>query len=543
MFVNAIVRREQDCMVDRLSRRLVIPLKLLNYLILSVVLLMGLSACGGGGGVTAPVVAEQDVPIADRGFADNGIFFGSLAGTEVLLVLHENEYFLLVGEFASQGSYNVVSVALTGSGRGYDLGQSVQSIGNIELRGDYRTDRNLDLIWLETDTGVERNVRMEATTLYFRAAPLEAVLGSWVNQDEANLTFFSISNNPGPVAGDDFYAVAPGTAISLPVLANDRDAENDTITITEFDVVTLLGGRVANDDMGTPDDATDDQLTYVPPLGVLATDTFNYTIEDSATSSDNAVVTIRLGEREADLELSLATSNQTPLTGDTLTLTVQLADTSARTAADSVRAQVLLILPDGLVFVSSSDEANFESATGFWQPTLSGGTISMLTVDVTVANFGDFGVSASITAADVTDVRSANDSGELLLAPANVQPLPPPNRLRSADIEGIILSSLTQIDGRLTEATDGRNAYEMTLSIGEGGLGGGNSADAEPFRGFVIINEELVPVNAPAEGEIADPSAPTEELRPSMLILTANDEEVYLNKLFFVSEEELASSN
>ncbi|MGK0474081.1 MAG: putative repeat protein (TIGR01451 family) [Candidatus Azotimanducaceae bacterium] len=540
MLLSATVRREQDCVANTLSRRLVTPLKLLNHLILSVVLLMGLSACGGGD--TAPIISE-DVPISDRGFADNGIFFGSLAGTEVLLVLHENEYFLLAGEFASQGSYNVVSVALTGSGRGFDLGQSEQPIGNIELRGDYRTDRNLDLIWLETDTGVERNVRMEATTLYFREAPLEAVLGSWVNQDEANLTFFSISNNQGPVAGDDFYAVAPGTAISLPVLANDRDVENDTITITEFDAVTRLGGVVTNDDMGTPDDATDDQLTYLPPAGVLATDTFNYTIEDSGTSSDTAVVTIRLGEREADLELSLDTSNQTPLTGDTLTLTVQLANTSARNTVDSVRVQVLLILPDGLVFVSSNDEANFESATGFWQPTLSGGAISTLTVDVTVANFGDFGVSASITGADVTDVRSANDVAELLLAPANAQPLPPANPLRSADIEGIILSSLTQIDGRISEATDGRNAYAMTLSIGQGGLGGGSSPDAEPFRGFVVINEELVPVNAPAEGEVLDPSAPTEELRPSMLILTANSEGVYLNKLFLVSEEELASSN
>jgi len=539
--LSAILRCDQNCVADTLSRRLVTPPKLLNYIILSVVLLVGLSACGGGG-VTAPIVAE-DVPISDRGFADNGIFFGSLAGTEVLLVLHESEYFLLAGEFASQGSYNVVSVALTGSGRGYDLGQSVQSIGNIELRGDYRTDRNLDLIWFETDTGVERNVRMEATTLYFREAPLEAVLGSWVNQDEENLIFFSISNNPGPVAGDDFYAVAPGTAISLPVLANDRDVENDTITITEFDAVTSLGGVVTNDDMGTPDDATDDQLTYLPPIGVLATDTFNYTIEDGATSSDTAVVTIRLGEREADLELSLETSNQTPLTGDTLTLTVQLANTSASNTPDSVRAQVLLMLPDGLVFVSSNDEANFESATGFWQPTLSAGTMSTLTVDVTVANFGDFGVSASITSADVTDARAANDLDELSLVPANVQSLPPPNPLRSADIEGIILSTLTQIDGRITEATDGRNAYEMTLSIGEGGLGGGNSSDAEPYRGFVVINEELVPVSAPAEGEVVDPSAPTEELRPSMLILTANGEGVYLNKLFFVSEEELASSN
>jgi uncharacterized repeat protein (TIGR01451 family) len=540
--LSAIVRCEQDCVADTPLRRRVTSLKILNYLVLSVFLLMGLSACGGGGGATAPI-ADNDVPIADRGFADNGIFFGSLAGTEVLLVLHENEYFLLAGEFASQGSYNVVSVALTGSGRGYDLGQSVQPIGNIELRGDYRTDRNLDLIWLETDTGVERNVRMEATTLYFRAAPLEAVLGSWVNQDEANLTFFSISNNPGPVAGDDFYAVAPDTAVSLPVLANDRDVENDTITIIEFDAVTPLGGVVTNDDMGTPDDATDDQLTYLPPVGLLATDTFNYTIEDSENSSDTAVVSIRLGEREADLELSLETSNQTPLTGDTLTLTVQLANSSARNTLDSVRAQVLLILPDGLVFVSSNDEANFESETGFWQPTLSAGAISTLTVDVTVANFGDFGVSASITSADVTDVRSANDLDELSLVPANVQSLPPPNPLRSAVIEGIILSSLTQIDGRITEATDGRNAYEMTLSIGDGGLGGDNSSDTEPYRGFVVINEELVPVNAPAEGEVVDPSAPTEELRPSMLILTANGEGVYLNKLFFVSEEELAPSN
>jgi uncharacterized repeat protein (TIGR01451 family) len=511
--------------------------KLLNYLALAFLVLVGLSACGGEGD-TAPV-PDDEVPLFDRGFADNGIFFGDLAGTEVLLVLHEKEYFLLSGNFASQGGYDIVSVALTGSGIGYDLGQSEQAIGKVELRGDYRTDRNMNLIWLETETGVERSVMMEATDLYFRPAPLEAVLGSWVNQDEANLTFFSISNNQPPVAGDDFYAVAINAPVSLAVLANDRDVENDAITITEFDAATTLGGLVSSDDMGTPDDATDDQLTYLPPAGVtVGTDTFNYTLEDSTTSSDTAVVTVLLGERDVDLGVTLATSNQTPLTGDTLTLTVELANS----AAASVRAQVLLLIPDGLVVVSSSDEANFETLSGFWQPTLAAGITSILTVDVAVASFGDFNISAAITAADATDTRSQNDSAELQLAPTNLQGRPV-NPLRSADIEGIILSSLTQIGGSITEALEARNASAMSLSIGAGGLTGGNSADVEPFQGFVVINEELVPVNAPADGEVVDPEAPTEELRPSMLILTANGEEVYLNKLFFVSDEELASSN
>jgi hypothetical protein len=222
-------------------------------------------------------------------------------------------------------------------------------------------------------------------------------------------------------------------------------------------------------------------------------------------------------------------------------------------AVDSVTAQVLLPLPNGLLFRSASGPGNYDAKSGFWQVTLAANATTTLVANVVVQDSGDFDLTARISGAAAEDSNSINNSAQLTLTPANLDPAPPV-ATRSADIEGIILSSLTQISGTISESTSGVNAYAISLELGAGGLGGGSS-DSLPFTGFLILNEELVPIQAadpvvdpatdPATDPAADPAATdpapvTEELRQSMLILTSNGTSVYLNKLFFVSQEEIA---
>jgi hypothetical protein len=93
--------------------------------------------------------------------------------------------------------------------------------------------------------------------------------------------------NTGPVATNDSYRVACGTPTTLAVLANDRDADGDVLTITS---------------VGTPGKGTavitGNSIVYTPAAGACnGTDTFTYTISDGkgGTSTATVAVTVDAG--------------------------------------------------------------------------------------------------------------------------------------------------------------------------------------------------------------------------------------------------------
>ena len=107
----------------------------------------------------------------------------------------------------------------------------------------------------------------------------------------------------------------------------------------------------------------------------------------------------------------------------------------------------------------------------------------------------------------------ANDTAELSLSPSNLTNNIPVET-RSAEIQGVLLSSLTQVAGFISENIGGNNVYDIELTFGGGGFesGGGNP---DPFIGFVISSEELV------ETQVDEGEDPVSELRPTILILSA----------------------
>ncbi|WP_420641694.1 Ig-like domain-containing protein [Candidatus Leptofilum sp.] len=90
--------------------------------------------------------------------------------------------------------------------------------------------------------------------------------------------------NDDPVAVDDTSATPPDTAVTINVLDNDTDPEDDSLTITA--VTQGSKGSVTHDGS---------TLTYTPNPGEVGTDTFTYTISDGTTGSDTGTVTIQLG--------------------------------------------------------------------------------------------------------------------------------------------------------------------------------------------------------------------------------------------------------
>jgi hypothetical protein len=121
------------------------------------------------------------------------------------------------------------------------------------------------------------------------------------------------ANNP-PVAVDDTATTNQDQAVSVDVLLNDTDADNDVLNIASFDNASAVGGTVALDDNGTVADSSDDQLTYTPSMGFSGSDTFEYTVSDGI-ATDMAMVTVTVDEVMGEPNIINGTPARDNLTG------------------------------------------------------------------------------------------------------------------------------------------------------------------------------------------------------------------------------------
>ena len=96
------------------------------------------------------------------------------------------------------------------------------------------------------------------------------------------------SGNFDPIANDDQYATGPDQTLSVDVgsgvLANDTDADNDTLGAT-------VDTDVSN---GTLSLLPDGSFTYQPDAGFVGDDSFVYTADDGNGGTDTATVTIEV---------------------------------------------------------------------------------------------------------------------------------------------------------------------------------------------------------------------------------------------------------
>jgi gliding motility-associated-like protein len=91
---------------------------------------------------------------------------------------------------------------------------------------------------------------------------------------------------------DDVVTTPIDTPIDIAILDNDFGIPNDgTLTLTE-----PSDGIIAINDGGTPDDITDDMVTYTPNDGFEGTDSIDYTVCDTLGNCDTATITITVGE-------------------------------------------------------------------------------------------------------------------------------------------------------------------------------------------------------------------------------------------------------
>lgn len=104
--------------------------------------------------------------------------------------------------------------------------------------------------------------------------------GDASNNATTVIVMVAATNTP-PVAVDDPASTVVDTEVLISVLANDSDADGDTLSITE--VTDPLHGSAA---------VESGAIRYTPDSGYVGEDTFNYTVSDGNGGTDVAAVTV-----------------------------------------------------------------------------------------------------------------------------------------------------------------------------------------------------------------------------------------------------------
>lgn len=99
--------------------------------------------------------------------------------------------------------------------------------------------------------------------------------------------------NQKPIAATDYVTVAMGGTVTINALANDSDADGDTLTITSADETSVKGGSIS---------LVDGELSYTAPDGYNGVDTFNYTISDGRGGTAIGVASLTVGSTETPLK-------------------------------------------------------------------------------------------------------------------------------------------------------------------------------------------------------------------------------------------------
>ena len=108
-------------------------------------------------------------------------------------------------------------------------------------------------------------------------------------REDSNIATVTITVNPvndAPVANNDAATTNKDTPVDIDVLANDTDADGDSLSINSV-IQPANGSVVVN---------SDNTLTYTPLAGFTGEDSFTYTISDGNGGTDTATVTITVND-------------------------------------------------------------------------------------------------------------------------------------------------------------------------------------------------------------------------------------------------------
>ncbi len=253
------------------------------------------------------------------------------------------------------------------------------------------------------------------------AADLSGRIESLVFDDASTFNLIGFVPNDAPVANDDTFSGNEDTIISGNVLANDTDANNDTLTVTPATITTGNGGTVNLN--------ADGSFTYQGAANFNGTDGFSYTADDG-----------RGGVSAANVTINIAAINDAPVAGD-----------------DVFSGNEDVAIAGSLLGNDSDIEGNPLSLAGQTITTVNGGTVT-INADGTFSYLG----AANFNGTDsfdytVLDGNGGSDIGtvNLTIATINDEPVANDDAFSGDEdtaITGNVLANDTDVDGDVLSA-------------------------------------------------------------------------------------------
>ncbi len=328
--------------------------------------------------------------------------------------------------------------------------------------------------------------------------------------DTATVTITVNAVNDAPEALDDSATTDEDTAVKIDVLDNDKDIDDDTLTITA--VTQGAHGAVVINADGT--------LTYTPAENYNGGDSFTYTISDGNGETSTATVTVGVAtandapvadDDEATTAEDAATTitvleNDSDVDGDTLTVSI-VSDATNGTAK---------VNADGTVTYTPAKDSN--GSDSFTYQVCDNGTPNLCdtaVVRLTVTPVND----APVAAADAP--KTDEDTPVIIDVLAN-----------DTDVDGDKLS-VTDFSqpshGTLTQNTDGTFSYTPNTNYNGPDSFTYTISDGNGATSTATVSITVTPVNdAPVAN---DAEATTQEDKPVTITVLANDTDVDGDKL------------
>ena len=199
----------------------------------------------------------------------------------------------------------------------------------------------------------------------------------------------TVRPNADPIARPDTFTTLRDTPITITaaqLLANDSDADNDSLTLLAVDLSTAQHGAVMLE--GT-------NVIYFPPLNFVGADMFSYTISDGHGGTASAVVTVNVSRpnaapspmndivtvlRDQPLVIPVAQllANDSDADGDTLTI--------IGVSTNSVRGGIVVLIGTNVVYTPPPGFVGIDTFTYTVSDGQGGTAPATVTVTVTAPN-------------------------------------------------------------------------------------------------------------------------------------------------------------
>lgn len=249
---------------------------------------------------------------------------------------------------------------------------------------------------------------------------LSPLNGSFVGGVSGTATI-KASDQPGVVATDDTATTDQNKPVTIAILSNDSNPNNDVLTITT-NSQPAHGTVVLNSNTGT--------AIYTPSTDYVGADSFTYTLKDGQGQTSTALVSITVGgtptavadaittiQDKAASSINLLTNDKNPANG---VLTVKAVDGVAVPVGGSLSATTAY--GGGTVVIKSDGTATYTPKAGFsgsdsFTYTLqdSDGRTSTSTVAVTVTSDTPTAVADSL-------ITSQNTAGTITVLANDLRP-------------------------------------------------------------------------------------------------------------------------